>query len=541
MARTLLRNPPRTGKLAYGYVRVSKGEKVQQSIPAQEAIVRKAAAAEGYTLVRIYKDEKSRGVRRDGLHAMLTDVDADPEVGAVIFWDYRRLWGHHQQYLRLNERAFRAGYRLLDSKGTDHVSETAVEKFLALVRSGVSELETETVGERVKETNTAKVETYGQLVSRPPLGVCVRKFFDGNGQPRTEPHVDSHDMDIVRRIMGMYEANTPTYKIAETLLAENVQTTAGKRTWSVAGLRAIIDNRFYVGELHYNQSGTHWEMDEVTGDKIKRRRARPAHEHVTGKSPLGVVLAEDPSDPQSVKAAIRLFENCQVIRNRKGRERPKRIYEHGVLDGLVYCARCGKRMHRTRASFKSRVTGERLMNFNYQCPYRSNIGTGCSRSHSMSEKRVFAELQKLVDTRGLTAEGESTWRPAPRDERAARAAIESAEREVANAHRAMERAREAFEADVYSIEEFRERKVTITERQRKAALDLSGAVAQARPQQDVRVEMTGVDSVAFTQVVTLLTNDRIPLDARRDAASRFFDRIAVDNPCITVVIRTPRT
>jgi DNA invertase Pin-like site-specific DNA recombinase len=538
MPRALLRYPQRTGKLCFLYLRVSKGEKIQQSIPAQESIARRAAEAEGYRVVGIYKDEKGRGVRREGLHAMITAAQENQDIGAVFFWDYRRLWGHQEQYRRLNAHAMRAGYRLVDSKGKDHTSDTAMERFVANLHSNISELETATVGERVKETNAEKVRTYNQIVSRMPLGGKVVRYLNEDGQVRTRHEVDQHDMSIVRRAMQCYAANMPTYRIAELFVAEGVTTTGGKRTWSVSGLRQLLDNRFYIGEMRYNQTGTEWVIDEVTGDKIKYKRARSENEHVLGVSPLGVILAEDPSDPDQVAEAIELFESVQRIRDRKGREKPKRKNPLGVIEGLVYCGHCRKLMTRTRQSFRSRATKQQLNNFSYHCPYRQNIGTGCSRSHSMSERKILAELQHLVDRRGVTIEGESTWRPPKPDDRAILRAIADAERRVEAAVTAERKVMEAWEAEVYdSIEEFKSRRLAAKEKLAEAQADLASAESLRAPQVGPAVSMSDTTAQAFRDIVAILTDEYIDLDERRAGAASFIARIDVDNPTITVSLR----
>lgn len=541
MARQLLKNPARTGRDCYVYVRVSAGEHVQLSMPGQISIATRRAEAEGYRVIKVFRDEKSRGVRRDDLHAMFAAADANPNIGAIFFWDYRRVWGHQEQYRRINARAMFAGYRLVDSKGKDHTSETALELFVNSMQSNVSELETGTVGERAWDMNSEKVREYNQIVSRLPLGCVSIPYLDDRGKKRHRHEVVEADMAIVRRIFTEYADNAPTYRIAERLLADGIVTSKGKRTWSVAGIRAIIDNKFYIGIIQWNRTGGHWSMDDL-GDKIRRTRARHESEHLTGVSPLGVILAENPSDPESVAAAVKLFEDCQAMRDRKGRERPPRKYPPGVLDGLVYCGRCDKRMHRVRMSHRD-ATGNRTLKFLYACPYRSNVGNGCSRTHTMSERQVFVRLDALLGERG--EEGTDTpavvtWRPASQKPAEAERALRDAETQVARRRLASEKVEEAWQAGVYELAEYKGHREQAAASLAAAttARDLAAAAIGRQPIVVERLEGNAAELLG--ELIELLQDEAIPLDARRAAAARHFEHIRIDNPRIEVWGREPQ-
>ncbi len=559
MVRQLVRYPRRTGKFYLIYIRVSKGEKIQKSMPGQVTISMERGAQDGLELATwvgdpflaedgtviaeggIFRDEKSRGVRREGLHALLQAMDDNPEIAAVYFWDYRRVWGQPEQYNRINARAVQAGYRLVDSHGVNHTSETAMEEFVAAVRSSASAMEIRTVGERSKEMNTQKVKA-GQVVTRLPLGGRSVKYFENN-EARTRHEIDPHDIAIARRIFKLYSQSSPTYRICELFVSEGVRTSEDIRkgrpsTWKPDAMRNILDNRWYIGTMDYNRTGTVWELDPVTGDKIRRVRARHESEHVEGPSPLGVALAEDPNDPDSVAAAIDLWQRCQEIRDRKGRERPARQY-FGVLDYLVVCGRCGKQMQRLRTSHKSRVTGKRGWTFNFICPYRANIGTGCRSSHSMSELKIFAEMRTLAQARAEDGvrSNMSRWRAPSRSTGAMRRALKDAESRQAEAEAALERVHAAYEGGAYELDEFDARK-----RKAKVAVETAqDAVASARKAldepADTPAELRGETVKAWLAFLDLLQDARIPVDVRRAEAEARIEKIEIDHPRVTVWLR----
>ena len=534
LGRRRVLSGPRTSLDAVAYLRVSTDEKTQLSIPAQRDIVNKLAAEMGYTIVKEFKDERSRGVRRDGLHALLDYIE-HADVGAILFWQASRLWGHVEQQRRIMFRAELNGVKLIDAKKKVWKSDTPLDKLQNLISGGVNEFETDTTAERIYDTNKAKAAD-GQIITRPPYGVKVKRVSTNGEDITTEFVVDKEQMDVVRRIFRDFDHGIPVWKIAETLSNEGIKTQQGAKGWSSVNLRRLLDNKLYIGEIVWNRTKTIWEIDDVTGDKIKRVAYRPESELVTAVSPLGCILAENPQNAESIREARELFDRVSERRDSTGRQKRRRIYDNRVLDGLVICDKCGYRMQSRRYGNKT-ADGERTMRFDYRCQHRSNANAGCVKSHTMAENKIFSRLEALIDAR-VSGSQYVTYRVEQPSAAAARAAIERAERELEKSKDELKRLVSGYrKGDFAGMEDlYEEEKASALQSRADAEAALEDA--QSRYSADVPVgPLTGRRREKLINLVDKLQSEWVPLDVRRGYANELFQEIRVNNPYVHVVFR----
>lgn len=524
----------RDGMDAFGYLRVSTNEKKQLSIPDQMRMCEAQAQRDGRRIIAWFKDEVSRGVRRQGLVDLMDALETNPTVGAVYFWQASRMWGHVEQQRRILYRHRVAGVRLIDSKGIEWKDDTPLDKLKNLISGGLNEYEVNTVAERVHDTHTEKTKI-GVIVQRPPYGVQVSRYLgkddEGNDVVRSRFEIHPEQIKVVRRVFQEYASGKAAWKIAVELTDEKISTQGGK-SWSAVNIRRMLNNRFYLGETIWNRTKTEWEIDPVTGDKIKSVAYRPKEEYVHGKHALGCILADDPSDPRSVAAANELFEMCQGKRAQPDRQRPKRVYENRVLDGLVVCGRCNYRMQARRIGQKY-ADGERSMKFDYRCQHYANANNGCTKSHSMSEAKIFRLLAEAFDGRGNI---HITLKPTRAESnRAGQGEIDKLKGDIRTAERKLERIEDAWEAGAYdTVAEYKERKSKVKAEMDRAKVALANATDEREGEADV-LDLPQRQRDLLQDIIEIIQDEKIDLDFRRAKAHEMFRQIVVDNPRITIV------
>lgn len=524
----------------YLYLRVSTNQKTQLSIPDQEKIARAIAVKMGYTVIKVYIDEASRGVRRQGMHDMLSDMEVDTSVGAIFFWQASRVWGHIEQQRRIQYRCQSNGVRLIDGKGKEWKSDTPMEILFNLISGGLNEFETNTTAERIHDTHKQKAAE-GRIVSKPPFGVKSVKTVSGDGQTVTRSfELVPEQIKIVRFIFREYSAGSPGYAIAKKLNAQGSRTQAGM-PFTAANIRRTLDNRFYIGDIIWNRTKTEWEIDPVTGDKLKTVAYRTTEDYVYGKSPLGCILAEDPFDPVQVAAAVKLFEACSEQRDTRGRERQSRKYPLRVLAGLVLCGRCGYTMQARKYGNK-RADGSRANTFDFRCQHATNANKGCTASHTMSEAKIYKQLRALVEE-----EGSDTilarWTPPASNPNETRQALERARKVEAQARATVEQVKvwsrtpEFYESPEEAEQEMFKARATLAEA--RTALELAEADARYNADEApaAGAPMPEPQKALLMELLDVLQDESIPLEDRRQLANDAFLSVTIDSPVVTLAWR----
>ncbi len=518
------------------YARLSTGERKntrQRSIPDQIKLCTAAAERLGYRVVRVYQDGRSRGVRRQGLHDMLADLETMTNIGAIFIWNDTRLWGHTEQMRYLLMKLKLCGVQTFDSSGYNWNIDTPMDKLRSSLSAILSEYETGMTSSRIYDVYKERAAD-GEILQRPPYGVQVIKTAEGDKIISTW-QIDPDAIVVVRRIFQEFASGKFVYAIARDLAAEGIETMTGLPNWSASNIRRLIDNPFYVGRLLWNRTKTEWEIDPVTGDKLKKIAYRDDEDIIEAASPLGCVLAEDPTDSDSVAEAKALWAACQERRSERGRERQERIHEHRPLDGLIRCARCGGRMHARQFGHKL-ASGERNPNYDYRCSHKANFGTRCSKSHTMAENKIFKLILAGVmeDEVAASTNPVVTW-VKPRDldrqteVRQLRLALERAERAVAKVN-------ETNEAGGYpTVDMFKERLLAVMASEEEARLDLAAAETDGDDDHEVQpVPLTGEERDLLLEVLPRLRNPAIDIDIRMAEARGLFKVIRIDNPRIEV-------
>ncbi len=337
---------------ALGYIRVSTDEATQASFPSQISIIKEAAKAKGLTLADedIYRDEASRSIwPRPGAQRMLDALTN--EVRAVFIWQASRLYGDQLQQFAIAQLFAVKNVKLFDGHGTHLNAPGAISEFTAALQASLNKFEVDQGRERTREVLTAKAKA-GDVLQRAPFGLrTVNGTFA----------VDEATIGYVRQMFRWAADGESAWSIARRLDALGVPRPSanynynGPRSnnWNNVGVRRVLSNQIYKGQLVWNQTKT------VRVNGTKKQVAQPESEWIVRPSPAGVVVDLELWEAANSSARRRAVKWV----GRSGSDRPRH-----VLEGRLQCSRCGKRMY-----YRARGQGDYVV---YACarPCQRSIG-----------------------------------------------------------------------------------------------------------------------------------------------------------------------
>lgn len=522
-----------SSRLGVGYTRYSTEE--QGSTAEQRAINEMIAADHGVTLLETFTDEGvSRTLAdRPGLRELFDCLEARREVRVLVVNELERITAGVGQRQQITSLCKRLGITLVteDVGLIDPHDEDAM--YDADVRAVNAKGEVLKVRRRTRRNLRAKVVAGSTVAMRPPFGVRMKPllvegvelpsgmpaFVNGrkvrSGVP--ELHPDEHPWLV--QIFTWADEGVSTEEIARRLTREGVPTKTGKEAWPPNSINGILDNPFYKGELTW---GRQQVLRDENGKPYLEKRAEDDPGRVTRESPLGALV--DPELWDRVNSR-RLAARGQKIRNKKATP-------ENVLDGIVFCGRCGHRMYTRIDNPRSHKT----VRIRFYCPGKRpgmipRAGySPCEKVNTILADNIVKGIAsqpirggKTVEvhvTRGVAADAEVDKK---RDRLKARLA--EAEAEWANAKRLAVKGL-LDDEDLASVKA-------------ESGAIISEAIATlAEWEQAGQVEVvpfTGTVVDRFAELVAGLTDEEVPVELRQALLRDFgVTRIYVDNPSIRV-------
>lgn len=176
----------------------------------------------------------------------------------------------------------------------------------------------------------------GNHTCKAPYG--YEKVYLDKGRTKTL-EINEDEARIVRWIFGRFADGANVGQIARELTNMHVPTSAGKAEWSSAAVRDILRNPVYIGQIRWKDR----ETVTTLGDgytRIKRKRHSHKPEVYEGKHPAIV------SDEIFAKCAARFANRPPAIKIGYKLSNP--------LSGIVKCRECGKSMRLVYSSQSNR-------------------------------------------------------------------------------------------------------------------------------------------------------------------------------------------
>jgi len=339
------------------YVRVSMEEQVEgYSLDEQERICREYAAAQGWTMVAVFRDEGFSGTndRRPGYQKMMR-ATASGDIHGVVTHKIDRTYRQLQGMMNTFSTWQQAG--VFFASVTERIDFTTTwGKLILVVLAMLAEIFIDNLRQETIKGKVGRFEK-GLHNGPPPFGYCrghCAACTDENGPGycyraglpdlHTDKHLVPHPVDSLALQYAFEQYNTGDFtdkEIAGLLNAFRVETPDGDliqvRSRGKMGqtpgpfskdmIRDLLQNPFYAGVVPYYGS-------EKKGARIvKYLKPQNINEG------LHLPLISQAVFQQALQ--IRAVKG-KMPRGTRGGRNPAHIY---VLQGLPQCARCGAPMH----------------------------------------------------------------------------------------------------------------------------------------------------------------------------------------------------
>jgi len=249
----------------FGYCRVSTdNQREEGTIALQETALADFCKAQGYELVRTYKDEGVSGAKeldnRPGLAELFDCLEQDASVAGVLIYKLDRLARDLYIQEHLIRKLAQMGRRILSTKEPDLDGADPMRKAFRQFMGIVSELEKAFITMRLSGGRLNKARKGGYAGGGVALGYKAED---------KELAKDRGQADTVRLIFSLRRKRAGYRAIARTLNAQGIPTARGG-DWHGGTVRYILHNPIYKGRLAYK--GVRTERPDLAYNACPRGR-----------------------------------------------------------------------------------------------------------------------------------------------------------------------------------------------------------------------------------------------------------------------------
>ena len=431
------------------YTRVSTIEQSEEgySIDEQKRLLMSWAEKNNYEVYKCYSDRGISGKdikNRPALKELLKDAE-EKKFDMVISWKINRISRKLADVLKIvdvlekNDITFK-------SYSEPFETDTPAGKMQFQMMALIGEFERGTIAQNVKMGMCAKAKA-GEWCGGRVLGYDLVPVENQEGTKRRKTKLTINEIEArsVRLIFNEY-SNGKGYKAITNQLNKLGYKTKKGNDFSVGSIREILTNPVYIGKVRYNVR-QNWSE--------KRRRNINANPIITDG------IHEPIIDEM-------LWDKVQaIIESKKGK--PSRIYDGEYpLTGILRCPKCGAGMVISRTTNKL-ADGTKKRIAYYCCGAWKNKGTSVCNSNTIrvdkANEYVFNKISELLSNEkmvksivnNINKERHKKINPAKKE-------LERIDKELEKIDRKKTKLFEAYEEEVISKEEFKERKDELNKR-----------------------------------------------------------------------------
>ena len=452
------------------YLRVSSQvQRQRDTIASQREAVLRHGRGRGWAIpdTCVFADDGFSGatLERPALEA-LRDGVASGEIETVLVWSIDRLSRNFAHQILLQEEFARTGAKIVCVQEPDDATPQGM--LLRQILSVISEYERTLIAERSRRGKIHRARQGSlNMLTRAPYGYRLIRKTETCGA-RLE--VDEAEARVVRRIFGLYVRDgLKMHEIGPRLDAQGVRPRHAQH-WSCSTVSVILRNEAYIGKAAYLKSmssgkrARHNRTGRQKGGAVRRligRTARAREEWI--ELPVPAVVDEA------------LFARAQQQRAANQRFSARKTTEQTLLQGLCVCAHCGYTMGRNSG------TGGRggPRRHYYRChgaeSWRRPQGAVCDnpavRADELDEA-VWQEVLALLENPELIQREINRRLAAANDTVAARERADALHGELARIATRIRRLLDAYQEEVITLDELRERRAPLQARQRSILCEL---------------------------------------------------------------------
>lgn len=469
-------------KIGAAYVRVSDERQDEYSPDSQLKKIREYAAKEGYMIPDefVFYDDGISGKsvkKRDDFNRMIALAKEKTHPFDVIYvWKFSRFARNQEESIVYKNLLRKSGVTVVS------VSEPVPDgPFGSLVERVIEWTDAYYLINLAVEVSRGMEEKFsrGEPTCAPPFGYIMRdKMY--------YPDEESGKANIVREVFNLYATGVKQREIAVMLGDRGVRTKRGN----------VPDNRFvdymltnpcYIGKLRRSPDGT----------RAMSRR------HVDDEN---IMVTDGHHEPL---ISLELWDTVQRVREAQKKAYPKYARNSQPIDymlkGLVRCSACGATL------ICNGVTSGKAKSRCLQC---HNYARGtCHTSHSITLPKVEAAFKE-----GLRqAVGAKQFVIAPTKPKASDPTAVDYDKLIEVEERRLARAKEAYLAEIDTIEQYANNKKDITAR-------LDGLKAKRDKQISIEVD---VDTFAekVMGILEFIERDDVTVSAKNEALRTIIEAI----------------
>ncbi len=290
----------------------------------------------------------------------------------------------------------------------------------------MSRREYKTINRRIQRGRLEAVKEGKFIASTPPYGYNKVKVKSGKGFTLEQ----NEEAPVVKKIYELYLSGNGMNTICDILDTMNIKP-RNRDNWSKSTISDILKNPVYTGIIRWS-----YRPEKKTKDNQKIRYYND--ECITVEGLHQPIITKD------------IYDKAQTILKSNYRIPVKANLElKNPLTGLGYCSKCGTLLTRLGASSKNKV--DKLI-----CPNK-NCST-VSAPLNLVEKNILSELKDIYNNYIITVESSSIIE----DNSLLTKSISSIQNEIIKVDNQIAKTYDLLEQEVYSIEVFEERNMSLT-------------------------------------------------------------------------------
>ena len=462
-------------KMAAIYARVSsEQQREEHTIASQTAALIEFAKSHELEVPKqwVFEDEGYSGatLERPGLERV-RDLAAEGQIQVVLAYAPDRLSRKYAYQILLMEELARHGVETRFVKAPQ--SATAEDQLLVQFQGMIAEYERAQILERSRRGKRHRARS-GQVsvMSGAPYGY---RYIRKTDEAPAAYVVIQAEAQVVQRVYAMYTLEALSIgSITRKLNEEGISTRKQSARWERSTVWALLRNSAYRGIACFGKTRVAARTRltralRLRGGMSKRDSAgheRPREEWI--EIPVPALVSEE-----SFARAQELLQQNKIRARR-------RTITPSIVQGLVSCQKCGYAFSRT-----STITSARKLHY-YKCigsdRWRKLGGPVCDNARfvrqELLDQIVWVEVIRLLEDPTLIQQELDRRLAAARDADPTKQREQGLQRELTHTVKGIERLLSAYQEELVSIEQLRERMPLLRQREQALRAELQAIADQ---------------------------------------------------------------